>query len=127
MLRQKITSCRNGQSIVEYTIVIGIVILVVTAMTPMIQRGIQGMIRTVADQVGNQQQSDQLAFDDTETLPQGFFDELGHLDESYVSTRSDVQKETDDVLGFTQYTYDDTTQIISNAVINLGVREGPPR
>ena len=43
---------RKGQSILEYTIVLGVIVIVMSAMGPMIKRGTQSLIKVVADQVG---------------------------------------------------------------------------
>ena len=50
---------RRGQSILEYTMIIGIVTLVLYYMGTGIKRGVQSMVKVAADQVGNQQNSDQ--------------------------------------------------------------------
>ena len=67
---------RKGQSILEYTIVLGVIVIVMSAMGPMIKRGTQSLIKVVADQVGAQQNAEQK------------FDESGHLEASYASTRT---------------------------------------
>ena len=48
-----------GQTIVEYSLLIGIVIALLLVVTPMIKRGSQGMIKTVADEVGYQNNAEQ--------------------------------------------------------------------
>jgi len=50
---------RHGQSILEYTIIVGIVTVVLYYMGTGIKRGVQSMVKVTADQVGNQQNSDQ--------------------------------------------------------------------
>ncbi len=52
-------STRRGQSILEYTIIIGIVTVVLYYLGTGMKRGVQSMIKVTADQVGNQQNSDQ--------------------------------------------------------------------
>jgi hypothetical protein len=49
----------RGQSIIEYTIMIGIVTLVLFFMGTGIKRGVQSLVKVTADQVGNQLNSDQ--------------------------------------------------------------------
>jgi len=56
---------RRGQTILEYTIIVGIVVVVLTFMGTAIKRGVQSMVKVTADQVGNQQNSDQ-DFNDVE-------------------------------------------------------------
>ena len=55
---------RRAQTILEYTIIVGIVTVVLYYMGTGIKRGFQSMIKVTADQVGNQQNSDQ-DFNDT--------------------------------------------------------------
>ena len=50
---------RRGQSILEYTIIVGIVVVVLSYMGTGIKRGVQSLVKVTADQVGNQQNSDQ--------------------------------------------------------------------
>lgn len=49
----------NGQTLVEYTLLLGIVIAVLVVLTPMIKMATQGMVKVVADEVGYQQNSEQ--------------------------------------------------------------------
>jgi len=55
---------RRGQTILEYTIIVGIVTVVLFYMGTGIKRGVQSLVKVTADQVGNQQNSDQ-DFNDT--------------------------------------------------------------
>ena len=55
---------RRGQSIIEYSMIIGILTVVLYYMGTSIKRGVQSLIKVTADQVGNQQNSDQ-NFNDT--------------------------------------------------------------
>lgn len=48
-----------GQTIVEYSLLIGIVIALLLVVTPMIKRGAQGMIKTVSDEIGYQNNAEQ--------------------------------------------------------------------
>lgn len=56
---------RRGQSILEYAIIVGIVTVVLYYMGTSIKRGVQSLVKITADQVGNQQNSDQ-DFKDTQ-------------------------------------------------------------
>ena len=49
-----------GQTFIEYTIMVGVLVTVLVAMTPMIRRGIQAMVKITADQLGSQQNSEQI-------------------------------------------------------------------
>ena len=50
---------RKGKTFIEYTLVIGILITVLIAMTPMMRRGVQAMVKMTADQLGSQQNAEQ--------------------------------------------------------------------
>jgi predicted PurR-regulated permease PerM len=102
---------KKGQTILEYTIVLGVIIIVMFSMGPMIKRGLQSLIKVVADQVGVQNDADQR------------FDEAGHMVASYVDTRGSMDKQTQDIAGRTRYIYDDFTTTSSNALVNLGFTE----
>ena len=104
-------SLKKGQTILEYTILLGVIVLIMFAMGPMIKRGTQSLIKVVADQVGTQQNAEQS------------FDDRGHLESSYTSARGSADKQTMDLLGTTTYVFDDTTDTASNALINLGFTE----
>ncbi|MCK5081443.1 MAG: hypothetical protein KAR31_00920, partial [Candidatus Omnitrophica bacterium] len=69
-------------------------VMILISMNMMMKRGIQGMIKSVADQVGSQINAEQ-----------GFSD-AGHLESQYVSTRTSVSKTTRELLGVTNYIYD---------------------
>jgi len=56
---------RRGQSILEYSIIVGIITVVLFYMGTGIKRGVQSLVKVTADQVGNQQNSDQ-DFGDTQ-------------------------------------------------------------
>lgn len=99
---------KKAQTILEYTIVLGAIIIVMFSMGPMIKRGLQSLIKVVADQVGVQNGADQR------------FDEAGHLEESYIATRGSMDKQTQEITGTTRYIYDDLSTTGSNALINLG-------
>lgn len=102
---------RKGQTILEYTIVLGVIVIIMSAMGPMLKRGTQSLIKVVADQVGVQQNAEQK------------FDERGHLDASYASTRGSMDKQTLDSIGVTTYIFNDLTTTQSNALMNLGYTE----
>ena len=60
-----------GQTILEYTIIVGIVTVVLYYMGTGIKRGVQSLVKVTADQMGNQQNSDQ-DFNDTQ---QGYMED----------------------------------------------------
>lgn len=47
-----------GQTFVEYTLLVGVSIGILVALTPMIKRGSQAMVKVVADELGVQSKSD---------------------------------------------------------------------
>lgn len=53
----------KGQNIVEYTLLFGIIIAAIVAMSPMIKRTSQAMVKLVADQVGEQKNAEQIGGD----------------------------------------------------------------
>lgn len=49
----------EAQTFIEYTLLLSIVTILLISMTPLVRRGVQGMVKGVADQVGLQQNADQ--------------------------------------------------------------------
>ncbi len=101
----------RAQTLMEYAILLGMVTIVLIAMSPLLRRGVQGMVRTVADQVGVQKNSEQ-AFDDS-----------GHLISAYSATRTVGNQLVRDVLGTMNYIYADEIQTDGNTQLNLGFTE----
>jgi len=99
----------SGQTLVEYSIIIGIVVTVFVAMNPMIKRGFQSMIKIAADQIGNQENSDQT------------FDESGYMEYSNTEIRLTSDKETVERLGIINYMFNDSTFISTETSLNLGI------
>ena len=108
MLRRRQNKNRGGQIFLEYTIVIGTVLGVLLAMNVMVKRGFQGMIKVVADQVGEQINAEQK------------FDESGHMERSYTTTRVSSDKLRREIAGVTNYSYGDSTFTCSVVLTNLG-------
>ena len=102
---------KKGQSILEYTIVLGVIVIIMFTMGPMLKRGTQSLIKLVADQVGVQKNADQR------------FDDSGHLEASYAAARGSMDKQTLDFVGSTTDVFNDLTSTQSNALINLGFTE----
>lgn len=50
---------KSGQTMVEYSLILGIMVLAFMAVTPLIKRDTQAMVKTVADEIGLQTNSDQ--------------------------------------------------------------------
>ena len=106
----------EGQVFLEYTMILGVIVLIVFAMNPMIKRGIQGMIKVVADQVGIQGNSDQR------------FDESGHLERSSILTHAYINGTRDEYVGIDgrsiiNYISDDVISTNTTMRSNLGFTE----
>ncbi len=111
MLRLQYSKGQRAQIFLEYVIVIGVVVLIMIAMSTMIKRGTQGMIKVVADQIGEQANAEQR------------FDDTGFLESSYTSTRAITSKTKEELSGVTTYIFGDTTTIKSNVHIDMGFTE----
>ncbi len=98
----------KAQTFMEYTIILGVIVVILFAMTPLIKRGTQGMIKVVADQVGVQQNAEQ------------DFDSGSYLESSYSTTRTALDKTTTDLLGTTGYIFADDVDLETGTIINLG-------
>lgn len=51
---------RNGQSILEYAVVLGLVVVALSAMALYFRRGIQSVIKVAADEVGKQEDAEEI-------------------------------------------------------------------
>ena len=110
---QKIGQQKKAQTIVEYTLIVGVLVGLLVAMTPLMRRGIQGMVKTVADQVGNQQNAEQIGGDS------------GHLDDAHTTVHFDQERRVREYLGTTTYDYvTDRTETQSVVFSNLGFTPG---
>lgn len=109
MLIKKINN--RAQSMLEYVTLIAVAVSVLIAMSAYIKRGAQGMIRTVADQVGDEQNAEQK------------FDDTGHLINAITVTRSTTDKETVERVGIVNYIFSDITQTLSTSTVNAGFQE----
>ncbi len=49
----------RGQTMLDYTLLLGVVIAFLVAISPTIKKGTQAMVKTVADEVGYQQNAEQ--------------------------------------------------------------------
>ena len=112
MLKRKtnIKVSRKGQSLIEYTVVIGVIAMVLFAMQPMVKRATQGMFKSMADQIGTQQNAEQDFAD-----PEG-----SHLDYSYTTTRARIDKTRLESGGVINYVYGDMVNTEMTSATNLG-------
>ena len=100
---------KDGQSIVQYTVVLGIVAAVCLVMGPMLRRFSQGMIKVAADQIGYQSESDQ-SFDPG----QGYME--GSLSWANVYGNSTIRE----FAGTVNYIYGDKESRWSKVTTDLG-------
>ncbi len=117
------TLTRRGQSIVEYTMIVGILTVVLYYMGTGIKRGVQSLVKVTADQVGNQANSDQ-DFNDMQT---------GYMIGSNAETEEGVNRQTTELgyitnTGSNFYTmntsFNEYTDTITNTVSNGGFTQG---
>lgn len=99
----------GGQTILEYTLILGAVIFILFTMSPMIRRYTQGMIKVMADQIGNQRNSDQT------------FGDTGHLESSDVNSFVTSTKSRRDIFGRIIYDENESTTTSSQVQVNLGI------
>ena len=101
----------KAQTFVEYLLIMGVVVTALLAMNPMIKEFFQAQILQVADQIGNQANSDQP------------FDETGHLQESQSVSRARVSTTEVD---YGNYVFNDTIFTSTLSVTNAGFDPGGP-
>lgn len=105
---------KKAQTVIEYTLLLAVFISIVMAMSTMIRRAGEGMVKVVADHVGSQADSE------------GMGNEYGHLINSRSYVRSESDKTVRERLGATEYGYDnDYTQASSIVTMNQGFVETP--
>jgi Flp pilus assembly pilin Flp len=101
----------KGQTLVEYSLLVGIVIAFLLTMTPMVKRSAQGMVRVIADEVGYQRNAEQQS-------------EVG-LVNSVIRTRLNKQQDKREwyvgPVHSELTTYADTTTVNTNTRSNLGI------
>ena len=98
----------KGQSLLEYSIILGVIVLIIFTMTPTIRRLTQGLIKVMVDQIGSQQNAEQR------------FDDRGHLDSSKVDVRFSSSRETRENFGLINYISVERTETDSSSFLNLG-------
>lgn len=113
MKRIKKNFNKLGQSVVEYSLIIGIVIAVFVVLSPMVKRSTQAMVKVVADEVGVQRNAEQnsetgLISSDTQTD----VDQLQRRQEWRAGTTHSVQQ---------AYNEQTVTHAVTHS--NLGTRD----
>ena len=95
----------------EYVTLVAVAVSVLLAMSAFLRRGVQGMVRTVSDQVGDQAGAEQK------------FDDSGHLINSIVATRTTSDKETQERVGVINYIISDSIEMESATTVNAGFQQ----
>ena len=113
----------QGQTILEYTMVVTILTLVFFYMGTGIKRGVQSLVKVTADQIGNQQNADQ-DFNDAQT---------GYMIGSNTQMMANKYKETTE-LGYlpfsgkavyaTNTSFNESSLTMTNTVTNAGFVPG---
>ena len=105
----KIKRTKKGQTFIEYTLLLGIVVAVITALNPLVRRGAQAMVKLVADQIGNQKEAEQEG------------GKAGYLIQQYAVGRIDTAKRVYERAGVTNYIWSGGgTDMITATDTNLG-------
>jgi Flp pilus assembly pilin Flp len=101
---------RRGQTILEYTIIVGIVAVMLSYMGTGIKRGLQSLVKVTADQVGNQQNSDQ-DFNDAAQ---------GYMEGSNTQTQQNNAKQVLEAMYVTNTVYNESSITMVNTITNGG-------
>ena len=105
----------QAQTFVEYTLLFGVIVAIFIALTPLIRRSSQAMIKLVADQVSLQENAEQMGGD------------TGKLVTSEILTNQRREKNTRQFAGIMNYTFvQDDLEVHSDSVSNLGFTQKRP-
>ena len=104
----------RGQTILEYTIIVGIVVVVLSYMGTSIRRGAQSLVKVTADQLGNQENADQ----DFDNPLQGYTQLVNTAMQDNKNRQVSVQ-------GYvTKTMFNESTDMVTNTVTNAGFTQG---
>ncbi len=112
ILNLKSKKTLHGQGVLEYVLLVGIVVVALIAMTQVIKRGTQSIIRTGFAQIGAQRNADQ-----------GFSNTTGYLESQNSATSDDNQKQVVERIGIINYIRVEQSDSNTNALVNLGLTE----
>lgn len=101
----------TAQTFVEYTLLLGIIFLFFLTISPLIRRGNMGLVKLVADQVGNQKDAEQ------EGGKQGYIINIKS------TTHVDHTRSIAETLDETRYGAGDRDEIYSEQTTNQGLSE----
>ena len=101
---------RRAQSLMEYILLISIVVAAVIYMLPRIKRTTQSMIKSAADQIGDQAGAEQ-TFNDIEKA---------YLVNSQTRGGTRIDNFRRDVGGVIDQTFNETTETVTTSFMNAG-------
>jgi Flp pilus assembly pilin Flp len=111
----------HGQAVLEYVLLIGIITVVLFAMMQAIKRATQSLVKTTADEIGNQVQADQFVIlnngDQVPNVRQGYMEFSNSI------STAQTQKQVVERVGIINYIYDDRQTTLTDAQTNLGLIE----
>lgn len=102
----------HGQGVLEYVLLVGIVVVALIAMTQVIKRATQSLIRSGFAQIGAQVNADQ-----------SFSNRAGFLNAQDSFTSDDNQRQVVDRVGILNYIHLDRSNTNTNTLVNLGFTE----
>jgi hypothetical protein len=105
-----IRKLKAAQTVLEYVLMISAVTASMIAMSTMVKRNAQGMVKMVADQVGVQQDAEQIDV------------ESGYLDSMTIRKNIRDARRVQDRLGTVTYTHDGRTETQTTVLTNMGER-----
>jgi len=113
---------RLGQGLLEYSMILSVIVMIFVSMGPMLKRNTQSMIKLLADQVGSQQNAEQLRGDSEEDI-QEQKKRKGYLEKSDTNTIIDSESMQIEEAGKQEYEYDEKMTIESKTRTNMGFVE----
>ena len=117
---------KKGQSIIEYTMIIGIITLVLFYMGTGIKRGVQSLVKITADQVGNQQNSDQDFNDTMSGYMESSNSSIQEVSNKQVTEIGYISNITNDAVYVANTSYSDYTDMVANSITNGGFNPTTP-
>jgi len=117
---------KRGQSIIEYTMIIGIITLVLFYMGTGIKRGVQSLVKITADQVGNQQNADQDFNDDQTGYMVSSNSAVQEVSNKQVTEIGYISNITYNAVYGATTSYNDYTDTVTNSITNGGFNPTTP-
>jgi Flp pilus assembly pilin Flp len=99
-----------GQTILEYTIIVGIVAVMLSYMGSGIKRGVQSLVKVTADQVGNQENSDQNFNDAAQGYTEGVNAQI----------QENNARQVTEAMYVTNTSYNESSLTMTNTITNGG-------